>query len=79
MRNRVEVGREVSIEHLRVAPGAVATSLFHSLMDVPLRAKAVEARLKVRLNDRLQHQKRGGLDHPVPNGKDPYHTLPLFQ
>ncbi len=70
MRNRVEVGREVGVEHLRVAPGEVGADLLHGLVGVLLRAEAVGARLEVRLEDGLQDQAGRGLDHPVPHGGD---------
>ena len=33
-------------------------------------AEAVAARLKVRLEDWLEHSLEGGLHHPVPHGRD---------
>ena len=38
-------------------------------------AEPVGARVKVRLEDRLQHQLERGLDHPVPDGRDPQAAL----
>ena len=35
-----------------------------------VRAEAVRTRLKVRLEDRLEHQHQGGLDGPVSRGWD---------
>jgi hypothetical protein len=68
--NRVEVGAEVDVEHLRVALGQGAGDVVHGLVRVLLRPEAVRARLEVRLEERLEHQDRGGLDHPVPDRRD---------
>jgi hypothetical protein len=70
VRNRVEGGGEVSLEHLRGAPGEVDADLLHGLVGVLLRADTGGARREVRLDEGLQHQERGGLDHPVPDRRD---------
>ena len=57
----IEVGRQVGVEHLRVAPREAVGDLLHGLVGALLRAEAVGARLEVRLEDRLQHQADGGL------------------
>jgi len=72
----VEVGRQVGVKHLRVAPREEAGDLVQGLVGALLRAEAVGARLEVRFEDRLQHQADGGLDHPVPNGGDAEGPLP---
>jgi len=38
-------------------------------------AEPVGARVEVRLEDRLQHQLERGLDHPIPDGRDPQPAL----
>jgi hypothetical protein len=78
MRNRVEVGREVGVEHLRVALRERAGDLRHGLVRVLLRPEAVGARLEVRLEDRLQDQDGGRLDYSVPHGGDAEGPLPAL-
>ena len=48
--------------------------LGHRVMSPALRAEPVTAREKIRLEDRLQHQLQGRLDHPIPHGGDPQAT-----
>jgi hypothetical protein len=36
----------------------------------PVRAEPIRAGQEIRLEDRLQHQFQGRLDHPVPDGRD---------
>ncbi len=43
--------------------------LGHRVMSPALRAEPVGAREEIRLEDRLQHQFQGRLDHPVPHGR----------
>jgi hypothetical protein len=69
--NGVAGGRQVGVEHLRVAPREGVGDLVQGLVGAPLRAEAVGARLEVRLAERLQHQADGGLRHPVSDGGDP--------
>ena len=47
----------------------------HRLVGTPLRPEPVRAVPKVRLEDRLQHHLRGGLDHPIPHRRDPQRPL----
>ena len=50
--------------------------LGHRVMGPAIRAEPVGAREEIRLEDRLQHQLQGCLDHPVPYRGDPQ-TAPL--
>jgi hypothetical protein len=43
-------------------------------MSPAVRAEPVGAREKIRLEDRLQHQLQGGLDHPIPHRGNPQAT-----
>ena len=72
----VDGGRQVGVEHLRVAPREGVGDLLHGLVGALLRADTGGARLEVRLEDRLQHQANGGLDHPVPDRRDAEGPLP---
>jgi site-specific DNA recombinase len=70
VRDRVEVGRQVGVKHLRVALRERAGDVRHGLVGVPLRAEAIRTRLEVRFEDGFEYQDRGGLDHAVPDGRD---------
>ena len=43
--------------------------LGHRVMSPALRTEPVRAREKIRLEDRLQHQLQGRLDHPIPHSR----------
>src|SRR5450830_396659 len=45
-------------------------------MGTPLRSEPVLAVPEIRLEDRLQHHLRGGLDYPIPHRRDPQRSLP---
>ena len=44
--------------------------LRHGVMGPALRAEPVGTRVKIRLENRLQHQFQGRLDHPIPRSRD---------
>src|SRR5271166_2392435 len=44
--------------------------LSNRVVRTPVRPEAIRARLEIRLEDRLQHQLKASLDHPVSNGRD---------
>jgi len=71
MRNFVETGLDVALDHPLVGVGGQVADLGHRVMSPAFRAEPVGAREKVRLEDRLQHQLHGGLDHPIPHCGDP--------
>src|SRR4051794_12149719 len=70
VRDRVEVFRQISIDHVGVAPADVPVHVLDRVGSAPSRAVAIGTVLEVRLEDRPQHQLGGGLNHPVPNGRD---------
>src|SRR4051812_1569940 len=70
VRDRVEVFRQISIDHVGVAPADVPVHVLDRVGSAPSRAVALGTVLEVRLEDRPQHQLGGGLNHPVPNGRD---------
>ena len=67
MWNRIEILRQVGVHHIGVP---LAQQLVHRLDRIDTaaaRSVAIGSRFEVRLEDRLQHQFRGGLHHPVPD------------
>ena len=68
--DRVEARLDISFEHPLVGAGAEVLNLGDRVQRPSLRAEPIRTRLKVRLEDRLEHQLQGGLDHPVAHGWD---------
>src|SRR5581483_6993122 len=71
MWDAVEVFRQISVHHVGVA---VAQKLMHfpdRVLRAPLRSITIGIRIKVRLEDRLQHQFGGSLHYSVPYGRYP--------
>jgi Recombinase/Recombinase zinc beta ribbon domain/Resolvase, N terminal domain len=68
----VEARCDVRLEHPLVVASRCAeeVDLSDGVLGSAPRAEAVGARLEVRLEDRLQHQLQGGLDHPVCGRRD---------
>ena len=75
MRDRVEVLGQISVDHVGVAP---ADQPVHFLDRVHRPARgpvAIGIVLEVRLEDRLQHELGGGLNHPIPDRRNAERTL----
>ncbi len=68
--DRVEARFDVRVQDPAVAVGAVEVDLSDRVVCPPQRPEAVGDRLEVGLEDRLQHQLEGCLDHPVGDGRD---------
>ena len=75
MRNLVEAGFDVSLHDPFIRAGREMVNLGHCVMSPAPRAEPVGAREEIRLEDRLQHQLQGRLDHPVGYGRDPQAAL----
>src|SRR6266536_976647 len=71
MRNFVEAGFDVALNDPLIGAGREVAHLGHRVVCPAVGAEPVAAREKIRLEDRLQHQLQGCLDHPIPNGRDP--------
>ena len=70
-----EVVADVGVEHV-VAPAAPSLrSVSSACVALRLRPEAVRARKEVRLEDRLQHQLRRHLHHPVPDRRNAQRPL----
>ena len=70
----VEACLDVTLQHPLVGVGGKNVDLGDGVLRPAPRAEAVGAWLEVRLEDRLEHQLQGGLDHPVTGGGDPEHA-----
>ena len=66
----VEARLDVRVQHPAIAVGAVAVDLGDRVVCAPHGPETVGDRQKAGLEDRLQHQLEGCLDHPVGNGRD---------
>ena len=71
MRDFVEAGFDVALHDPLIGAGREMAHLGHRVVSPALRAEPVGTREEIRLEDRLQHQFQGRLDHPVPHGGDP--------
>jgi hypothetical protein len=71
----IEAGRDVAFQHPLIPMGCQQVDLGDGVLRPAARAEPVRARVEVRLEDRLQHQLERGLDHPVPDGRDPQPAL----
>ena len=70
MRDRVEIFRQIGVDNVGVAPADQPVRFLDSIDRAAARAIAIGAVLEVRLEDRLQHNLGGGLDHPIPYRRD---------
>ena len=71
-----EVVANIGVEDMVAASRATRAQCFERLRGVPFRPKAVRARLKVRLENRFQHERRRHLRHSVPDRGNPQGPLP---
>ena len=70
VRDRLEILRQIGIHHIGVAVAQGAMDLLDGPSSAAARSVAVGFRQEIRLEDRLQHQLRRRLDHPVSNRRD---------
>ena len=75
MRDRIEVLRQVRIDDFHITL-VQASGLFHGLVRPASGPKGERARMKVRLEDRHQHQVQRRLHHPVFDRRDAQRALP---
>ena len=71
MRDFVEAGPDVALDDPLIRVGRQVPHLGHRVMDPMAGAEPVGTREEIRLEDRLQHQLQGRLDHPVADRADP--------
>ena len=70
VRDLVEAGLDVALHDPFVLLGREETNLGHRIMSPASRTEPVGTREEIRLEDRLQHQFQGCLDHPVGDRGD---------
>ena len=70
-----EVVADVGVEHVVAASRTALAQRLQRLRRAAPRPEAVRARKEVRLEDRLQHQLRRHLHHPVPHRRNPQRPL----
>jgi hypothetical protein len=75
MRDRVEIFRQISIDNVGVAPADQPVRFLDRIDRAAPQAIAIGAVLEVRLEDRLEHDLGGGLDHPIPYRWDAKRTF----
>jgi hypothetical protein len=71
----IQVALNVCIDHEIVSPVARYSYSFQSLRRASLRTEPIAAGLKVRLKDRLDHNLRRRLHHPIPYRRYPQWPL----
>src|SRR5215208_4320477 len=71
MRDFVEAGGDVALQHPLIRVGCQMMDLGDRVLGAPAGAEPITTGLKVRLPDRLEHQLERGLHHAVPHGRDP--------
>jgi len=69
--DRVEVGGQIKIDHLRLALEDGRRHPRHRVMRVPLRSVAVRAVVKLRFTDRFHDELERPLHHAIPDGRYP--------
>jgi site-specific DNA recombinase len=67
----IETCPDVGLQHLLVPVGGEHLDLGDCVLCAAVRAEPVRARLEIRLEDGLEHQLQGRLDHPVGYGRYP--------
>src|SRR6266542_2802744 len=71
MRDFVEAGGDIALQHPLVGAGGQMVDLGDRVLGAAAGAKPIRARRKRRLEERLEHQLERGLHHAVPHGRDP--------
>jgi site-specific DNA recombinase len=71
VRDRIEVGFKIGVVHRLTTRLQMPADLLQRLMRIPPRPETVRTVRKIRFENRLQHQQRGHLHHPVPDRRNP--------
>ncbi|APG15386.1 hypothetical protein BKD09_44600 [Bradyrhizobium japonicum] len=75
MRYRVEVFRQIGVNNICVAPAHKPVHFLDGIDRVAARAISISSVLKIRLEDRFQHDLCSSLDDPVPDCWDTERTF----
>ena len=76
VRDRVEILRQVSVNHVRVSVAQRVVDRSNRIRRAPLRSIAIRTVVKIRFEDWLQYQLDRGLHHSVSNRRDTERALP---
>jgi len=71
VRDRIELGFKIGVVHRLTTRLQMPADLLPRLMRIPPRPETVRTVQKIRFENRLQHQQRGHLHHPVPDRRNP--------
>jgi site-specific DNA recombinase len=77
VRDRVEVLRQVGVHHIGEPLAKQSVHRLDRIRTTAARPVAIGGGFEVRLEDRLPHQLRGGLRHPVPDRRNPEWALTI--
>ncbi len=70
-----EIFRQIGVYDVGIAPADQPVRFLDRIDRAAARAIAIGVVLEVRLEDRLQHDLGGGLNHPIPNRRDAERTF----
>jgi hypothetical protein len=71
----IQVLGQIGVHHIRVAAAEQVVDGLDGIPGAPSRPIAVSVRFQIGLEDRLDHQLRGSLHHPVPDCRDTKRAL----
>jgi hypothetical protein len=66
----IEAGADVRVHHPLIGAAGEEVDLSYCVLGSSPGPKAIRARRKVRLEDRLEHELERSLHHPIPDGRD---------
>ena len=66
----IQVFRQISVNYIGIAAAQKLMYFPDRVLRAPFRSIPISIRVKICLEDRLQHQLGGSLDHSVPNCGD---------
>ena len=76
MRYGIEVSGQIGVHYIGVAFAKQLMDSLDRVLRASFRSITIGIRIEVRFKDRLQNQLDGGLNHPVPYGRNPERPLP---
>jgi hypothetical protein len=75
-RNRVEIFRQIGVNDIGVAPADQPVHFLDCIGRTATGPVPIGTILEIRLEDRFQHELGGGLNHPIPNGRNAQRAFP---
>src|SRR5712672_879561 len=71
VRDRVEIFRQIGVNDIGIAPAEKPVRFLDGIDRATTRSIAIGTIFQVRFEYRLQHDLGGGLNHPIPNRRNP--------